>query len=342
MSASLQALVNARIRALLVGPPGSAKTARLAAVAAANDMRFVVMRASLSERIDFGGCLVPDMGAGLTRALPLDVLHDLRNTTKPTLLLLDDLGQAPMDVQAAIMKLFDEGELSPQVLICGATNRPGDKAAVTGLCEPLRSRFHVAYTMAMPGQSNDTVGTVTLGTWEEELSGWVNWALDAGMPAEVVAWHRSTTGRTLYQWKPDSNPAMRMPDYRSWQTVGSLWNAGLRDFSTISAAIGRPAAGEFLAFARLANSLPTPDQVFMDPNNAPVPTDMPALYLIATMLGAAAKPDNCDAVLTYMGRMNNVYAALTGVDMYRRLGAALSGKRSWVKWFTDNQELFGV
>ena len=55
------------------------------------------------------------------------------------MLLLDDLGQAPIDVQAAAMSLFDSGALPEHVLIWGATNRPGDKAGVSSLCEPLRS-----------------------------------------------------------------------------------------------------------------------------------------------------------------------------------------------------------
>src|SRR5437764_12206019 len=130
---TLNALMAAGQRVLLVGPPGCAKTARIASVAKELGKRLVVMRASLSERVDFGGALVPDTKAGVTRALPLEVLADLQSTTEPTLLFLDDLGQAPIDVQAALMRLFDDGALSPHVLIWGATNRPGDVAGVTRL-----------------------------------------------------------------------------------------------------------------------------------------------------------------------------------------------------------------
>lgn len=338
----LNALMAAGQRVLLVGPPGCAKTARIAGVAKELGKRLVVMRASLSERVDFGGALVPDMKAGVTKALPLDVLADLQTTSEPTLLFLDDLGQAPIDVQAALMRLFDDGALSPQVLIWGATNRPGDVAGVTRLCEPLRSRFHLAFSIAAPGTEDRSDGPVVMGTWEDEVAQWCEWAMDNGAPAEVIAWHRSTSGRTLYQWKPSADPAVRMPDYRSWETVIRLWQNGIQDLSSISAAIGKPAAAEFLAFARLAHKLPTPDQVWMDPNGAPVPEDPAALYLVASMLAAAVAPEHSTAAVQYMSRLPRVYGALLARDMYRKLGSKLSGSKEWVKWFTANQELFAV
>lgn len=335
-------LAAAKVRFLLVGPPGCGKTARVAAAAEKAGARLVVLRASLMERVDVGGALVPDMAAGVTRALPLDLLHDLQTTTEDTWLFLDDMGQAPIDVQAALMKLFDDGFLSPHVFIVGATNRPGDVAGVTRLCEPLRSRFHTAFAIPAPGTENRADGPVVLGTWADEVEGWVNWAMDNGAPAEVIAWHRSTSGRTLYAWEPSADPAVRMPDFRSWETVIRLWNSGLQQLPAISAAIGKPAAAEFLAFARLASKLPTPDQVWLDPANAPVPTDPSALYLITSMLAAAVDASHAAAIVTYLARLPRVYGALLARDAYRKLGASLSGSKEWVRWFTDNQEIFAV
>ncbi len=345
----LYKLAQANRRVLLTGPPGCAKTARIQALADQLGMRLVVMRASLSERVDFGGALVPDMATGVTKALPLDVLHDLQTTTVPTMLFLDDLGQAPIDVQAAIMKLFDEGTLSPSVLIWGATNRPGDVAGVTRLCEPLRSRFHLAFAIPAPffkdGEwkiptPDQASGGVILGTWADEVKGWCEWALDHGAPAEIVAWHRSTTGKDLYKWHPDADPSVRMPDFRSWETVMHLWNAGIQDLHSISAAIGKPAAADFLSFARLADKLPTPDQVWMDPTGAPVPTSPPSQYLVSSMLANAAQPQHADALVKYMRRLPRVYGALLARDSFRKLGAKLSGSREWTQWFTENQDIF--
>lgn len=330
---------------LLSGPPGCAKTARIRNLANAFGLRLVVIRAAMMERVDVGGALVPDTKAGVTRVLPLDVLHDLHTNTEPTLLFLDDLGQAPEDVQSALMRLFDDeadGGLPSNVLIWGATNRPGDKASVTRLSEPLRSRFGPKFEIASPGSESTPDGPTILGTWESEVAGWCEWAIGYGAPAEVIAWHRSTSGRTLYQWKPSRDPAIAMPDYRAWETVIDLWNDGIQSLGTLSAVIGKPAAAEFLAFARLADKLPTPDQVWMDPKGAPVPDDPAALYLVASMLAAAVEPKYAAAAVSYMTRMPRVYGALLARDMYRKLGAKLSGSKEWVAWFTENQELFAV
>lgn len=341
---TLQSLMNAGQRVLLVGPPGCAKTERIKTVAKEAGREIVIMRASLSERVDFGGALVPDMNAGITKALPLELLHNLRTTTVPTLLFLDDLGQAPIDVQAALMRLFDDDALSDQVLIWGATNRPGDVAGVTRLCEPLRSRFHLAFAIATQGSDVESPdGAVTLGTWGEEVDGWCQWAMNvAGAPPEVVAWQRSTSGRTLYQWKPHADPGVRMPDYRSWETVIKLWNAGIRDLSSVAAAIGKPTAAEFLAFARLADQLPTPDQVWADPKGSMVPKDPAALYLVVSMLAASAHEDHAAALVTYLGRLPRVYSALLARDAFRRIGPKLARTKEWTKWFLANEELFSV
>jgi hypothetical protein len=338
----LETLMAAEERVLLVGPPGCAKTARIHAIAQKLGRKLVVMRASLSERVDFGGALVPDVVANVTRALPLELLADLQTTTDPTLLFLDDLGQAPVDVQSALMRLFDEGELSPDVLIWGATNRPGDVAGVTRLSEPLRSRFGPKFAIAAPGTENTPNGPSVLGTWADEVAMWCEWAMDSDAPAEVIAWHRSTSGRTLYDWKPSADPALSMPDYRAWATVIRLWTKGIRDLHVLAGVVGKPVASEFLAFARLAHKLPTPDQVWMDPKGAPVPTDPAALYLVASMLAAAVEPKHAAAVVTYLSRMPRVYGALLARDAYRKLGAKLSGSKEWVKWFTANQEIFAV
>lgn len=344
MSASsnrLAALLRSKFRVLLVGPPGCAKTARAHAAAAAAGYKMVEpLRLSLCERVDLGGCLVPDLQSGTTVQLPLALLASLRAATEPTLLLIDDLGQGPVDVQAGAMSLFDDGALPDCVVIWGATNRPADRAGVSSLCEPLRSRFHVAYSIATPGVEDKADGPTVLAPWADEVEGWCDWAAEQNYAAEIVAWHRSTTGRTLYQWKPHADPAVRLPDFRSWETVARLWDAGLRDFATVGAAIGKAAAHEFIAFAALADQLPTPQQIWMDPDGAPVPTEPAAQYLIATMLGRAAEPKYAGQLIRYFSRLPRVLGAYTARDAFKRLGAKLAGNKEWQAWWLENKALF--
>ena len=357
MSTTFEELVDLAVageRVLLVGAPGCAKTARVHAVAAhpSVNRRVIVMRLAMSERVDFAGAMVPDTEAGVTRALPLDLFNELQSTQEPILLFVDDMGQAPMDVQSALMKWFDEGVLSPTVLIWGATNRTSDKAGVRTPHEALRSRFGPKFEIptqveVRPGVweplREDSSGAPMLGTWEDEVAGWCEWAMDFGAPAEVIAWHRATNGRTLYQWKPSSNAALSMPDYRAWERVISLWNKGLRSLRVLSSVIGKPVAGEFLQFAALANELPTPDLVWMDPKGAPIPASPQAKYLICSMLASAVTPEFAEAAVTYMTRLSGedrVYGVMLALDLRKKLGAKLVGNKAWNKWFLANKELF--
>lgn len=338
----LETLLRNKLRVLLVGKPGTAKTARILAAAAAENYTVTVFRASLAERVDLGGCLIPDTGAGVTRTLPLEMLAGLRSSTVPHLLVLDDLGQAPMDVQAAAMSLFDRGSLPENVVIWAATNRPADKAGCCGLCEPLRSRFDLAYSVATPDETERADGSTYLASWEQETEQWCDWAAAQEFAPEIVAWHASTRGRTLYQWKPAADPAARMPDFRSWETVAKMWRAGLRDLRTVSAAIGKPAAAEFLAFAALADSLPTPAQVWLDPDGAPVPTEPAAQYLIASMLSRCAEAKSATQLITYFSRLDRVAGAFCARASFKRLGARLAGTAAWQKWWLANKGLFEV
>jgi hypothetical protein len=341
----LSALMRARIKVMLVGPPGLGKTARVNAAAKKAGFAVHVLRAGLADRVDIGGALIPDAAAGVTRELPLESIAALRRADKPTLLFLDDLGQAPMDVQAACMRLFDAGYLPPHVVIWGATNRPEDKAGVVGLCEPLRSRFDVAYTMPLPPRP-DTDGKHAplalcgaVSDWRDELEAWCDWALTTGAAPAVVAWHRATQGRTLYTWQPDRDPAARYADYRSWESVIKLEAAGLASLQNVAAAVGAPVAAEYCALRALGDKLPTIAQIEEAPGDVHVPRDASQLWLLATTLGAALSPANAGALVTYAGRLPRVYCALAMRDGYRRVGAALVKVPAWAAWMRDNQTL---
>ena len=340
ISARLQALLQNKIRVYFVGPPGTAKTGRMIAAAKALNYRVVVIRLSLCERIDLGGCLVPDQAKGVTVQLPLQTLHELRNSSEPTLLILDDLGQGPTDVQAGSMSLFDKGALPDNVVIWGATNRPADAAGANRLCEPLRSRFDLAFAIATPGFEPGN-NVETLGSWKDEVDNFVGYCQQEDHPVTLWTWHRSTVGETLYNWKPSADPATRFADFRSWETVARLQKAGLATLQNVSAALGRGVAARYLAFVEMAAQLPTPDEVFASPESALVPTDAGAMHLICGMLSRHVTPKNAVAFFSYIARLPRPMQAYAVIDASNRLGAAVIAKTpAWQKFVVDNSDLF--
>lgn len=301
-----------------------------------------VLRAGLMERVDLTGCMVPDQENGVTRQLPFSLIKSLQETREKVCLFVDDLGQAPTDVQASLMRLFDTHFLPDNVLIWAATNRPGDKSGVSSLCEPLRSRFDSVYIVPTPETTDKADGGVMLCEWKDWVDNWVDWALDNKAAPEIVAWHKSTNGKSLYNWKPNADPSLRMADFRSWGAMIKRWNGGLRSLQQVASVLGKGVAAEFLGFASLIAELPTPDQVWMDPEGAQVPKEPSAQWLIACVLSQQVTSSVAEQFVKYIARMPRILTAFASRDAYRRIGGSLSGSKAWRNWFEKNQSLFNL
>lgn len=343
----LAALINARKRILLVGPPGTAKTARFLQVAKLLGWKFFYgidgRTADLMDRLDAAGAVVPDVAAGVSRVLPLAALKAIVECREPAIWFIDEIGRAPLDVQGAINAIVDQlkREGSP-VVVVAATNRPQDRAGVASLSEQLRSRFDVTFAISTSDADDRDQTVARLAPWSEEVSGWCDYAADAGFDPLVIGWHRHTSGSTLYNWKPNANAAIRFADYRSWQTVSELCAAGLRDTDTLTAAIGREIAVQFAAFAALAAELPLPSAILADPQGAPLPASPAASYFISSKLPqAVSKPTQVPAFLSYIDRLPREYTALAARDIHRRHGEGfLTRSSEWNAWFAANNALF--
>jgi hypothetical protein len=339
-------LIRNRFRVLLVGPPGTAKTARVIAAANLLGWRFRYgidgRTADLMDRLDAAGAVVPDVAAGVSRSLPLQALKDIIESTEPTVWFVDEIGRAALDVQGALNAVFDllKRNGSP-VVVVAATNRPQDKAGVAVLSEQLRSRFDVTFAIATPDAKTDDVsGPTYLTDWAGEVAGWTDYAADAGFAPTVVAWHRTTGGSELYTWKPNANAALRSCDFRTWETVSRLVNSGITDVDSIGATIGRGPAAKFLAFAALASQLPAPSEVFASPDTAALPHEPAACYLISTVLARVVTPKQVPSFLTYIERLPRVFTALAARDVARRLDKQLVHAPGWAAWAVKNNALF--
>jgi hypothetical protein len=67
--------------------------------------------------------------------------------------------------------------------------------------------------------------------------------------------------------------------------------------------VGPAATSELVAFLRLFRQLPSIDQILIDPDTAPLPTETSAQIAIATALGRVMTDNSVGRVLKYLDRM---------------------------------------
>jgi MoxR-like ATPase len=161
---------------LITGAPGIGKSDIIGQVADRLGFELQVAHPVVSDPTDYKGlpAKIDDETAGF---LPFAELKRLIEADSPLIYFLDDIGQAPNSVQAALMQLLlarqiDGKKISDHVRFIAATNRREDKAGVTGILEPVKSRFKSIIELTV------------------DVDDWIRWAQTANMPMELITFIR--------------------------------------------------------------------------------------------------------------------------------------------------------
>lgn len=304
LASRLSVLLPAGKPVLIVGQPGIGKTDIVHQVAQRIGYDLWIGHPAVADPTDFKG--MPALVNGSAEWLPYGDLRALLNAKRPTIAFLDDLGQAPAAVQAAVMQLIGarrvNGHILPDcVVFVAATNRRQDKAGVAGLLEPVKSRF------------------ATILQLEPDIDSWSQWALAAGLPIEVIQWARFRPD-CLVDFKPTAD-IVNSCCPRTLAHCADSVRLGLTDRETIAGSIGDARALELVAFLAVWRKLPDPDAVLLDPSSAIVPTDPATLYAITGALAGRATLGNGARVLQYAERLPEAFNVLLTLDARRRVNA---------------------
>lgn len=307
---------------LIKGRPGIGKSDVVGQ--ASNDVgaHMVLMHPVVSDPTDFKG--MPGIVDGRAEFLPFGDLRTLTEATELTVCFLDDLGQAPAVVQAAAMQLIlarrvNGHKVSDKVVFIAATNRKEDRAGVTGILEPVKSRF------------------ATIIELTPNLDDWTEWALGAGMPPELIAFNH---------FRPEhfNAPAKASADIvngvspRTIANLGRLFAAGFNDLETLTGAAGQGFAAEFLGFVERYQQLPSIEGILHHPETAPVPTEPSALYAVATALAVKTTVKNGPKVIQYMCRLPKEFEIL-GVVNAQRVCKGIANCAEYIQWAMRNQNV---
>lgn len=323
LKAFLMRAIPARLAVLITGAPGIGKSDIVSQAAEDIGADVILSHPAVADPTDAKG--LPWVVDGHATFLPFGELERAISADKPTVWFLDDLGQASPAVQASYMQLLlarrvNGHALSDHVTFIAATNRRTDRAGVSGILEPVKSRFGSIIEL------------------EVHLDDWCRWAIDRNVKPELIAFLR---------FQPDllckfaaSADLNNSPVPRTWAHVDRLLGMGLPDGilnGAISGAVGEGAATEFGAFLRLYRELPNIDQIIIDPDSVAIPEQPATLYAISGALAHKTTPQNFAQVARFIQRMMDAgkgeFGVLTVRDALQR-HQAIAGTQAFVKLAT--------
>lgn len=309
------------IKVLIKGAPGIGKTDIVCAAAKIAKCGLVIMHPAVSDPIDFKG--LPAIVGSHAEFLPYGQLRLLIEADKPTVCFIDDIGQAPHAVQAALMQLIQQREIdglkiSDHVVFCGATNDSSHMAGVQSILEPVKSRWH------------------TIVELQADQIEWVRWAQKHGIREEILAFIMFRGMEVLHNFKP-TRDLTNTPSPRTVAGAAKLFAAGLYSHTILAGACGEGWAAEFLGFLKVYRTLPDPDECIKNPTTARVPSgeDAATLFAIAVALSLRATKGNFAAITTYLKRLPKEHEVFAVRDALAR-EKSLQNTPAFTGWATEN------
>lgn len=309
------ALVPAHHPHLIVGQPGVGKTDITMQVCKALGYRTIVSYPVVADPTDASGIPFPDREGTHARRLPIGQLNDVLTARKPTVWVLDDLGQAPPATQAAYMQALLARRIGDEAIpdcvsIVACTNRTTDRAGVHTLLEPVKSRF------------------VTIVTVEPDFEDWRTWALkQKDFPFELIGFVQLRQD-CLRDFKPTGSMENTCSP-RTLHSVAKLMQAKVPahlEYEAFSGAIGSGRAAELRGYLQVYRNLPDLDDIVRNPKKAEVPEKPDVRCALAVGLANIACEKNFGAICTYAGRLPEDYDVLCVTMALRKVPALITTK----------------
>jgi len=316
----LKAMV-AKLPIMIKGAPGVGKSDIVEQVAEELGMNLIISHPVVSDPTDAKG--LPAIVNGKAEFLPFGDLRRMMEAKKPTIAFLDDLGQAPAVVQAAFMQLIlarriNGHKISKHIVFIAATNRRKDKAGVTSILEPIKSRF--------------------ASIWELKASpeDWIEWAYANDMPTDLIGW---------IHFRPDmlckdeaTTDIVNHPCPRTVASAGRLTKAGMDSLKILQGTLGEAGGIDYYGFRKVFNSLPNIDALIANPASAIVPNEPSTLYAVVAALVEKGTKKNANNIFAYAERLPAEFGALLWRDLAQKKPETKE-TTGYIQWAVAHQDL---
>lgn len=284
----LATCIDANRPVLLMGAPGTAKTAMIERLAAERGAYLEVLIASAQDPTTILGIPMPTEDRKYTEptmpgwARRINAAHD---RGEPTILFLDELTTVPPSVAAPLLGIVqsrrsDGWTIPAETRIVAAANPP-DLAVGGWAIEPAMANRWVHID------------------WPAPTAEWVAWASAQPSPAlRVIAEYVAAVPGELLAVPTDirrrSGP---WPSPRSWTNAAALIDAAGGDWTFAALTVGETAARTFAAWAA-TRDVPTVAQMLS--GERPLPDRQDAFATALGALVAAATPDTLDRTIAIL------------------------------------------
>ena len=338
----LKVMIRANEPVLATGAPGIGKTDIMHEACDEVGADLIVIHPAISDPTKVEGMPWPDAKTKTANFLPFGDFKRCLEATKPTVLFMDDLGQASPAMQAACMQIIHAASNSRRigdhvlpkcVTPMAATNLRTHRAGVQGMLEPVKSRF-TTIVEVHTNVDDSAAWFIDHGypPWlptflhfrPELLHGWNVFCEKCNKYVVVGVAGQCPTCKAKLQSGP-SNDMVNSPNPRTWANAGRISRLGLPaivELAAMQGAVGEGAAAEALGFIRIERELPSLDSILLDPDSAAIPTRPEARYAVAVGVAQKANAGNFARVAQYAERLRKAnaseFAALMIRDSYRR------------------------
>lgn len=308
---------------MVTGPPGIGKTDIVKQVAEDLDFLLITKIAVIDSPIDYKGLGFKVEGKDYADFLPFGDLLKLIEADRPVVCFLDDVGQAPSAVQAALMQMVlarqaGTRKISDQVRFVAATNRLQDMAGVSMVLSALRSRFKSI-----------------LELWPDH-NDWIRWAVLAGMPPELIAFIKFKPDM-LIDPEPPKNDVRNFRCPRTVAAVGEWMNLNIPhevEFQVFAGAAGVDFSMEFVGFLKMARKLVDPALVFLQPETVPIPDDVAAQTTLCSTLAMLVERDKAEAFFRFARRLPVELASfMTQTAIHKK--PEIQETRPYIEWASE-------
>ncbi len=326
----LTAYISAGHSVLVVSAPGLGKSSIVEQVSVKLGHDLMIFHPVVSDPTDFKGMpWVLEMKDGSKQAvfLPFNDLDRLCKATGPTMAFLDDIGQAPPAVQAALMQLLlarkiNGHEISKKVVFVGATNRKQDKAGVKGMLEPVKSRWQSIVHM------------------EADVDDWAKWANAHGVSPELVAFLRKHRPELLHKFEATAE-LTNSPCPRGWENLDKGYRLKLDkdlEIAAFAGAVGQGPAMEFMSYLQIYRQLELPENILKNPKTARIPNDPSVLWATVTSLARHSNDKNIQPICEYANRIGDEYSVLLIKDCID-VDSSVTTTRPMIEWAATHADV---